>query len=154
MFASPINKRSEIQGVVVGVVTNNSDPVGLGRVKVKYPWLGDQVESAWCRVAAPMAGGERGFYFIPEINDEVLIAFEHGDPSAPIFVGALWSVADKPYASLALVIGGQRHVLALDATGGRWRIGAEAWRGLPAGGEFEVSLSDGVESVMLVVPRR
>jgi hypothetical protein len=65
-----------------------------------------------------------------------------------------WGAADMPYATLKLVVGDQRHVLALDATGGRWRVPAEAWRDLPAGGQFEVSLSDGVESVRLVVPRR
>jgi hypothetical protein len=65
-----------------------------------------------------------------------------------------WSAADKTYASLALAVGSARHVLALDATGGRWRIAAEALRGLPAGGQFEVSLSDGVDSTVMVVPRR
>jgi hypothetical protein len=53
-----------------------------------------------------------------------------------------------------LVIGKVRHVLALEATGGRWRIPAEAWRTLPAGGHFEVSLTDGVDATLLVVPRR
>ena len=46
---------SRIQGVVVGVVTNNQDPDGMGRVKVKFPWLSDADESNWARVAAPMA---------------------------------------------------------------------------------------------------
>lgn len=65
-----------------------------------------------------------------------------------------WAAAEMAYATLKLVVADQRHVLALDATGGRWRIPADAWRDLPAGGWFEVSLSDGVESVLLVVPRR
>jgi hypothetical protein len=64
-----------------------------------------------------------------------------------------WSAGDQPYASLTLVVGAQRHVLVLDATGGGWRIAADAWRALPAGGHFEVSLSDGVETVLLIVPR-
>jgi hypothetical protein len=55
---------------------------------------------------------------------------------------------------VALVTGTARHVLALEATGGRWRIPAEAWRSLPAGGHFEVGLSDGADSALLVVPRR
>ena len=70
---------SRVSGVVVGVVTNNQDPEGMGRVKVKFPWLSDEDESNWARVAAPMAGKERGFYFLPEVEDEVLVAFEHGD---------------------------------------------------------------------------
>ena len=85
-----------IEGVVVGVITNNNDPLGLGRTKVKFPWLGEQIESAWCRMAAPMAGNGRGFYYIPEVNDEVLVAFEHGDPNVPYILGALWNTTDKP----------------------------------------------------------
>ena len=87
---------SRISGVVVGVVTNNQDPSGLGRVKVKFPWLSDSQESFWARVAAPMAGKGRGFYFLPEVEDEVLIAFEHGDARFPYVLGSLWNGQDKP----------------------------------------------------------
>lgn len=83
------------QGVVVGVVTNLNDPDDLGRVKVKYAWLGE-IESWWVKVAAPMAGPNRGIYYLPEINDEVLIAFEHDDIHRPYIVGSLWSSTDKP----------------------------------------------------------
>ena len=86
-----------ISGVVVGVVTNNQDdPDGLGRVKVKFPWLSNDEESFWARVAVPMAGKERGFYFLPEVEDEVLVAFEHGDPRFPYVLGSLWNGQDKP----------------------------------------------------------
>ncbi len=84
-----------MQGVVTALVTNLQDPQNLGRVKVKYAWLGE-IESDWVRIATPMAGKERGFYYLPEINDEVLIAFEHGDPHRPYIVGYLWSSTDKP----------------------------------------------------------
>jgi uncharacterized protein involved in type VI secretion and phage assembly len=87
-----------IYGVVVGLVTNNQDPDGLGRVKVKFPWLSDEDESHWARVAAPMAGNDRGAYFLPEVEDEVLVAFEHGDPRFPYVVGALWNGKDVPPA--------------------------------------------------------
>ncbi len=87
---------SRISGVVVGVVTNNQDPAGLGRVKVKFPWLSDSEESFWARVAAPMAGKGRGFYFLPEVEDEVLIAFEQGDARFPYVLGSLWNGQDKP----------------------------------------------------------
>jgi uncharacterized protein involved in type VI secretion and phage assembly len=83
-------------GVVIGVVTNNQDPDSLGRVKVKFPWLSDQDESSWARVAAPMAGKERGLYFLPEVDDEVLVAFEHGMMEYPYIIGALWNGKDKP----------------------------------------------------------
>jgi uncharacterized protein involved in type VI secretion and phage assembly len=88
-----------ISGVVVGVVTNNQDPEGLGRVKVTFPWLSDNEESFWARVAAPMAGNDRGLYFLPEVQDEVLVAFEHGDPGFPYVLGALWNGKDKPPAN-------------------------------------------------------
>jgi uncharacterized protein involved in type VI secretion and phage assembly len=85
-----------VQGVVAAVVTNIDDPDDLGRVKVKYPWMGDSVESHWVRLASPMAGPQRGFYCLPEVDDEVLVAFEHGDVHRPYIVGALWNNTDKP----------------------------------------------------------
>ena len=86
-------------GVVIGVVTNNKDPDGLGRVKMSLPWMADQVESDWARVVTPMAGPGRGIYFLPEVNDEVLVAFEHGNPDMPFVLGGLWNGKDKPPAS-------------------------------------------------------
>jgi uncharacterized protein involved in type VI secretion and phage assembly len=88
-----------VAGVVIGIVTNNKDPDGMGRVKVKFPWLSDSDESAWARVAAPMAGKERGFYFLPEVDDEVLVVFEHGDMRFPYVLGALWNGKEKPPAT-------------------------------------------------------
>jgi uncharacterized protein involved in type VI secretion and phage assembly len=87
-----------MHGVVPALVTNLNDPDDLGRVKVKYPWLGanPEIESDWVRIASPMAGAQRGFFYLPEVNDEVLVAFEHGDVHRPYIVGALWSSTDKP----------------------------------------------------------
>jgi uncharacterized protein involved in type VI secretion and phage assembly len=87
-----------ISGVVVGVVTNNQDPDGMGRIKVRLPTLSDTDESNWARIAAPMAGKDRGVYFLPEIEDEVLVAFEHGNPNFPFILGALWNGQDSPPA--------------------------------------------------------
>jgi phage baseplate assembly protein V len=83
-------------GVVIGIVTNNKDPDGLGRIKASLPWMDDQVETDWARVATPMAGAGRGIYFLPEVNDEVLVAFEHGNPDTPFVLGGLWNGQDKP----------------------------------------------------------
>jgi phage baseplate assembly protein V len=83
-------------GVTIGIVTNNKDPDGLGRVKTSLPWMADQVESDWARVVTPMAGAGRGIYFLPEVNDEVLVAFEHGNPDTPYVLGGLWNGKDKP----------------------------------------------------------
>jgi len=98
----PLNQEARtgrIHGVVVGVVTNNQDPDAMGRVKVKFPWLSDVDESSWARMAAPMAGNQRGVYFLPEVGDEVLVAFEHGDVRFPCVLGALWNGQDAPPVS-------------------------------------------------------
>ena len=81
-------------GLAVGIVTNNLDQ--LGRVKVRMPWFSGSEESAWARVSVPMAGMNRGTYFIPQVNDEVLLAFEHGDIRHPYVIGSLWNSQDFP----------------------------------------------------------
>jgi uncharacterized protein involved in type VI secretion and phage assembly len=93
---APSESANRIYGIVVGIVTNNKDPDGLGRVKMKFPWLSDNDESNWARVVSLMAGKERGFYFLPEVDDEVLVAFEHGIVDMPYVLGALWNGKDKP----------------------------------------------------------
>jgi phage protein D/phage baseplate assembly protein gpV len=82
--------------VVVGIVTNNQDSDGMARVKVRFPWLSQDAESNWIRVASPMAGNGRGMVFLPEVDDEVLIAFENGDLNRPYVLGALWNGEDSP----------------------------------------------------------
>jgi phage protein D/phage baseplate assembly protein gpV len=86
---------SLLGGVVPAVVTNIDDSDNLGRVKVKYPWLDDQLESHWLRLVAPGAGAERGTLNLPEVNDEVLVAFERGDLSSAYVLGGLWNGQDK-----------------------------------------------------------
>lgn len=93
---SPMDETSRIYGVVTGVVTDNKDPESLGRVKLRFAWLADDDESAWAPVASPMAGGERGIFFLPEVEDEVLVAFLHGDLRQPFVLGGLWNGKDKP----------------------------------------------------------
>lgn len=88
-------------GVATAIVTNNTDSEGFGRVKVKFPWLADDVESAWARLATLDAGGGgRGSAFVPEVNDEVLVAFEHGDFRRPYVIGSLWNGIDMPPPNL------------------------------------------------------
>ncbi len=81
-------------GVAIGIVTDNDDPDQLGRVKVKYPWLSDDAESYWARVMAPGAGPDYGIVWLPQVSDEVLVAFEHGDISYPMVLGGLWNGQD------------------------------------------------------------
>jgi phage protein D/phage baseplate assembly protein gpV len=85
---------SRRMGPVIGVVTNVKDPNNQGRVKVKFPWLSEDEESAWARLISPMAGPDRGIEFVPEVDDEVVVIFERGDPNRPFVVGALWNGKD------------------------------------------------------------
>lgn len=82
--------------IVIGLVTDNTDPDDLGRVKVKYPHLTEDHASYWVRLSTPMAGPGRGIEYLPEVDDEVLVAFEHGDIRRPYILGALWNGKDKP----------------------------------------------------------
>jgi uncharacterized protein involved in type VI secretion and phage assembly len=86
--------------LVVGVVTNNKDPDGMGRVRVKFPALGDTIEGWWARVATINAGNERGLFMLPEVNDEVVVAFEHGDTRRPIVIGSVYGGKSKLPADL------------------------------------------------------
>jgi phage protein D/phage baseplate assembly protein gpV len=81
-------------GMVNGIVTDNNDPLGLGRVKVKYPGLTDEETSFWGRLVTPMGGPGRGIEFIPEIDDEVVVFFLHGDQNLPYIFGSVWSLPD------------------------------------------------------------
>lgn len=84
-----------IRGVVSAIVTNLDDPDGLGRMKVTFPWLADTAESHWARVAMAGAGNERGLVVMPEVGDEVLVAFDHGDARLPYVIGGLYNGKDK-----------------------------------------------------------
>ena len=86
----------KIFGVVVGIVTDNKDPEGLGRVKISFPWRGETDQSYWARIATLMAGKDRGAFFLPEVGDEVLVAFDRGEMSHPYVIGALWNGEDTP----------------------------------------------------------
>jgi uncharacterized protein involved in type VI secretion and phage assembly len=90
---------SRIPGVVIGIVRDREDPEGEGRIQVEFPWLEEDQRSAWAPIAAFMAGGDRGAWFMPEIGDEVLVAFEHGDFDHPFVVGFLWNGVDRPPSS-------------------------------------------------------
>lgn len=88
--------RSSIPGIVIGIVSDNKDDEGLGRVKVKFPWLADDAESWWARIATFGARKDTGVMWFPQVDDEVVVAFEHGDIAHPIVIGSLWNGAAKP----------------------------------------------------------
>jgi uncharacterized protein involved in type VI secretion and phage assembly len=83
-------------GVVVGTVKRVDDPRGEGRILVEFPWMEGRNQSNWAPPATLMTGGGRGSWFMPEKEDEVLVAFDHGDVNHPYIVGFLWNGVDKP----------------------------------------------------------
>ena len=87
--------------VVVGIVTNTNDPEQLGRVRVKFPELSDQDESFWARVVVPNAGKQRGIYMMPQVGDEVVVAFLHDQPEYPYILGSVFNGKDTPGPDLA-----------------------------------------------------
>lgn len=118
-----------IFGVVTGIVTNLEDPDAMGRVKVKIPRLTGDEESHWARIATLMAGNEMGVFFLPEVEDEVLLAFEYGDISMPYIIGALWNGKDAPPAThddgennTRIIKSRSGHVIELNDTDGEEKI--------------------------------
>lgn len=89
-------EQEKFYGVAVGTVMNVVDPLMLGRVQIRLPFIDSEDLSPWARIAQPMAGFSHGFYFIPNIGDEVLVAFEQGDVNAPYVVGSLWNSMTPP----------------------------------------------------------
>jgi uncharacterized protein involved in type VI secretion and phage assembly len=89
-------RAGRIHEAVIGLVVDIKDPDRLGRVKVRFPDLPGQDTSWWAPLSALGAGPDRGWWFLPEIDDEVLVMFEHGDVSRPIIIGALWNGKDLP----------------------------------------------------------
>jgi uncharacterized protein involved in type VI secretion and phage assembly len=90
-------------GVYPALVSDIADPDGQGRVRITLPWspdTGSQRYEVWARLAVLMAGNNRGTWFIPDVGDEVLVAFEGGDPARPYVVGALWNGQDAGPANM------------------------------------------------------
>jgi uncharacterized protein involved in type VI secretion and phage assembly len=92
----PKRQEDKNYGVAIGIVTNNKDPEDMGRVKIKFPWRENSDESYWARVSTLGAGKDRGAYFLPEVDDEVLVSFDHGDIHHPYVIGSLWNGKDRP----------------------------------------------------------
>jgi len=85
-------------GVVIALVTDVDDPLGQDRVQVKLPWLSDDPHG-WAPITSPMAGENRGYHYLPEVGDEALVAFLHGDGDHPYILGFLHNGVDKPPVS-------------------------------------------------------
>ncbi len=85
-----------LDGLYPALVTSNKDPLDVGRVKVRFPWLDDEEQSHWARLVQPYAGKQRGLFFMPEVGDEVLVVFELGDVHQPLVIGGTWNGEDEP----------------------------------------------------------
>ena len=97
-LASTLGQVAPLYGVYPAIVTDNVDADNMGRVQVRLPWLSSYEGEVvtWARIATLMAGNQRGTYFMPEVDDEVLVAFEAGNAQRPYVVGALWNGKDEP----------------------------------------------------------
>jgi phage protein D len=105
---SPQPRLQPGQTLLIGIVSNNKDPKKWGRVRVKFPTLTEEHESDWARIVAIGAGVNRGFDCLPEVNDEVLVGFEHGDIHRPFVIGGVWNGKDAPPANVdESVVGGK-----------------------------------------------
>ena len=103
---APQSRLKAGETLLVGIVTDNEDPDKLGRVRVKYPTLTEDHESNWARVLGAGAGSDRGFDCLPEIDDEVLVGFEHGDIHRPYVLGGVWNGQDAPPESVGDSVSG------------------------------------------------
>lgn len=92
------NEDRRIYGVVIAEVINNLDATNNARVQLRLPWLPGY--EPWARLAVLSGGKERGTYFVPQVGDEVLVAFNHGDIREPFVIGSLWNQMDPPPATL------------------------------------------------------
>lgn len=116
-------------GILIGTVIDLDDPERLGRVRARMPQFDDQLTD-WARLVTPMAGKGRGLFLRPEVGDEVLIAFENGDPRRPYVLGALWSKVDTPppddgnatQNNWRFIVSRSGHVLRFDDTQGKEKI--------------------------------
>lgn len=148
----------KLTGPVIGKVTDNNDPFRLGRVKVAFPWLDDRAESHWAPVVSPGGGPQRGWQVTPEVHDEVLVVFEHGDVRRPYVLGGIHNAKDIPPQPVAGVVAGGRtnirrfrtrigHVVELVDTPGQEAITIQTHQG------SKLVIQEGPTAAITVVDR-
>lgn len=156
----------KMEGVVTGVVKNLADPQGQGRIELEFPWLSDKERSSWAPVAAALAGKNRGVFFMPEVGDEVLVAFEHADFAHPYIVGFLWNGVHKPPEKTPdnrVIVTPGGHTLRFEDKAGSRRVvirssagheitlddAGKAISAKTASGSLSLTLDDGAQSIEL-----
>src|SRR5512135_3522050 len=150
----PLGLGGHWYGVFPALVSDIKDPDGQGRVKITLPWspdTGGGRYEAWARLATMMAGNNRGSWFIPDVNDEVLVIFLGGDSRNPCVIGGLWNGQDKPPQSMDGA--GRNYIkkirsrngvqITLDDTDGQEQMVLET----PAG--QKITLKDGPGAILL-----
>lgn len=95
-MSSPTTSRRYFYGKYRGKVTNNHDPLNIGRIRARVPAVFGTSEIGWALPCVPYAGDKLGFFFIPPVNSNVWIEFENGDPDYPIWAGCFWGPGEIP----------------------------------------------------------
>ncbi len=142
-------RRRALSGVVPAIVTNTKDPDGLGRVKVKFPYLSDTYESIWARLLQLGAGPERGLTLLPEVNDEVLVAFGMDEFDQPYVLGGVYNGLDKPQPGWSDHVDGNDGSVKRRGWTSRTGMDVEFLES-PQEEQLVVSTNDGAQKVVLV----
>jgi phage protein D len=129
LTAGGTNPAPELPGVVIAQVSNVRDPLKMGRVKLKFPWLSATYESDWCRVAQ-LGGVRGGGLILPDVEDEVLVAFDRGSLEHPYVLAGLYNGKDSPTKQSS-------GLEPVDATSGRVN-----WRSVASRGGHALELID------------
>jgi uncharacterized protein involved in type VI secretion and phage assembly len=153
--------RQRVYGVTLGTVTSLLDPKFLGRVQVSFPWLSNSVDSAWARIATAWAGNNRGTYLLPEVGDEVVVAFRHGDLKHPYVIGFVWNDTDRPPEASPLLDRRELksksgHKLMFDDFEGLWGLTLQSQGGHTVKlddtvGGMKISISDSSQNLSIVL---
>ena len=152
LFERSTKNQDGISGVRIGIVTDNDDPKDLGRVKLRFPWREADDESHWARIATQMAGETYGSYCIPEVDEEVLVAFAGGDVHQPFVIGSLWNGKKTPPQQadedndIRELVSRQGHRLQFDDSEDDSKLRIET----SAGHKIELDDSDGSERIDIV----
>jgi uncharacterized protein involved in type VI secretion and phage assembly len=151
--------RKRIYGLTTGIVKSLLDPAFLGRVQVSFPWLDSSVNSAWAPVATAWAGSNRGSYLLPEVDDEVVVGFLHGDLKHPVVVGFVWNDIDRPPEAAPLLERRELksksgHQVVFDDLPGLWSLTLESQGGHTVklddtAGAMKISISDSSQNLSI-----
>jgi uncharacterized protein involved in type VI secretion and phage assembly len=154
-----------ISGVVTAFVTK-VNPQREGQLELKFRWLSDTQKSTLAPVAAPLAGANRGAFFMPEVGDEVLVAFDHGDFNHPFVVGYLWNGTQPPPESTGdnrVIVTPGGHTLRFEDKDGARKVVLKSSTGhvvtlddagktvsvATASGNLSLTLDDGAQTIVL-----